>query len=332
MADVAERAGVSASTVSRTLRGLAVSSKTRLRVERAAEELSFAISRSASSLATGKTGRIAVLMPDTHDWFQGTALSGIAAVLRERGLDLLVCSVTNMRERGEFLERLPVRRNADALLVISFALSPSEQERLKELGMPVVLVSQHAPGWASVYVDDVDGARRGTQHLINIGHRRIGFVGWRDDTGFLWSAQDRLMGYRQALENAELPCDDTLVTRVLGSPQPKINEAIGDLLSLPQPPTALVAEDDSMAIYILGVLLSSHIDVPGRMSVLGFDDRDLSEALGLTTVAQPAAEIGRTATELALSIIDDPATHATRHITPPAHLVLRSSTAPPPTE
>ncbi len=332
MADVAERAGVSVSTVSRTLRGLPVSAKTRLCVERAADELSFAISRSASSLVTGKTGRIAVLMPSIHHWFQSTALSGIATVLRERGLDLLVYSVTSMRERSAFLEQLPVRRNADALLVISFALNPAERQRLKELSMPVVLVSQHAPGCASVHVDDVDGARRGTQHLINVGHQRIGFVGWSDDTGFLWSAQDRLTGYRHALENAQLPWDDALVTRVVGSPQPKVREAVGHLLSLPEPPTALVAEDDTMAIHILGVLRSSHIDVPGRMSVLGFDDRDVAEALGLTTVAQPAAEMGRTAAELALSLIDEPSTHATRHITTPTHLVLRGSTAPPSAE
>src|SRR5438552_1630905 len=95
MADVAKRAGVSVSTVSRTLRGLStVSDETRMRVEKAARELSFAISRSASSLVTGRTGRVAVLLPDLESWFLGAVLSGMAPALREAGLDLLVYSVT----------------------------------------------------------------------------------------------------------------------------------------------------------------------------------------------------------------------------------------------
>lgn len=329
MADVAEQAGVSVSTVSRTLRGLPVSAATRARVERAAEELSFAVSRSASSLASGKTGRIAVLMPSTDGWFQGAALSGVSAELRDRGLDLLVYSVTNMRERSTFFARLPARRNADALLVVSFALDASEQLRLDELGMPVVLVSQHAEGRASVYADDVAGARRGTRHLVNLGHRRIGFVRWSDDTGFLWSAQDRLEGYRQALREAGLPWDDTLVARADGARRRAVREAVGDLLSLPEPPTALVAEDDTLAIEILGVLRAGGVGVPGRMSLLGFDDRDLAEALNLSTVAQPAVEIGRTAARLALSVLDGGAAGPAPHIVLPTHVVPRGSTAPP---
>lgn len=125
MADVAHRAGVSVSTVSRTLRGLStVSDTTRARVEAAARELSFAITRSASSLVTGRTGRVAVLMPDLASWFLSSALSGMAPALREAGLELLVYSVTDVHERADFFDRLPARRNADALLVVSFSLSP----------------------------------------------------------------------------------------------------------------------------------------------------------------------------------------------------------------
>ncbi len=333
MADVARRAGVSVSTVSRTLRGLSVvSARTRDRVEKAAAELSFAISRSASSLVTGRTRRIAVLVPPMRSWFPGAVLSGISEVLGGNDLDLLIYSVTSMRERAEFFDRLPARRNADALMVVSFDLTPAERGRLDELHMPVVLVSQHAPGRASVYIDDVAGARRGTRHLLNLGHRRVAFVQTADPSGFAWSSKDRLVGYRQALEEAGLPYDEDLVVRISPGRRRSLVEAVGHLLSLPGQPTAVFAEADDIATRVLGVLRAERIDVPGRMSVLGFDDQEMSEWLDLTTVAQPAVQVGRTAAALVASIVDVPGTDATRHIVLPTRLIPRGSTAPPPAE
>lgn len=333
MADVARRAGVSVSTVSRTLRGLTlVRPQTRARVELAARELSFAISRSASSLVTGRTRRVAVLVPPMQSWFPGAVLSGVSEALGRADLDLLVYSVTTMRERAAFFDRLPARRNADALMVISFDLTPKERDRLDELHMPVVLVSQHTPGLASVYIDDVEGARRGTRHLVNLGHRRIAFVQTADRSGFSWSSKDRLVGYRRALEDAGLPYDEALVVRVAPRRRRSLVEAVGHLLSLPGQPTAVFAEADDIATKVLGVLRAQRIDVPGRISVLGFDDQELSEWLDLTTVAQPAVEVGRAAAELAASIIDVPGADAARHIVLPTRLVPRGSTAPPPDE
>ena len=329
MADVARVAGVSVSTVSRALRGLAsVSPQARSRVEHAARELSFAVSRSASSLVTGRTGRVAVLTPGVEAWFLGAAVSGVASVLRESELDLLVYCVTDMRERTEFFRRLPARRNADALLVVSFALTPEERDRLDALGMPVVYVSQHAPDRASVYVDDIAGARNGTRHLLNLGHRRIAFLQSQDDTAFAWSSRDRLVGYRRALEEAGSPYEESMVVR--GHGRRGIREAVGHLLSLPQPPTAIFAEDDQMAVEALAVLRRCGVHVPRQMSVLGFDDQNLAETLGLTTIAQPAEEIGRAAAQLATSIISDPECDPADHVVLPTRLIPRGTTAPPP--
>lgn len=331
MADVAKRAGVSVSTVSRTLRGLAVvTPKTRARVERAAEELSFAISRSASSLVTGRTRRIAVLVPRMRAWFPGAVLTGISEVLRQSDLDLLVYSVTTMSERAEFFDRLPARRNADALMVVSFDLTRQECARLDELRMPVVLVSQHARGRASVYIDDIEGACRGIRHLTNLGHQRIAFIQTADPSGFAWSSQDRMVGYRQALREAGLPYDEDLVVRVAPGCRRSLVEAVGHLLSLPSGPTAIFCEADDIAARVLGVLRTQRVDVPGRISVLGFDDQELSEWLDLTTVAQPAVEVGRAAAELVTAIVEEPGADATRHIVLPTWLLPRGSTAPPP--
>ncbi|WP_324604636.1 LacI family DNA-binding transcriptional regulator [Streptomyces sp. NRRL S-337] len=331
MADVAHRAGVSVSTVSRTLRGLpTVSETTRARVEAAARELSFAITRSASSLVTGRTGRVAVLMPHLESWFLSATLSGMAPALRDAGLDLLVYSVTDVQERADFFDRLPARRNADALLVVSFALSPAERARLDDLGMPLVFVSQHAPGRPSVYVDDEEAALRGTRHLLNLGHRRIAFLQTADETGFAWSSKNRLAGHLRALTEAGIEHDDDLVMSVADWKGSGMAAAVGRLLSLQAPPTALFAETDDLAFRLLAALREANIPVPGRVSVMGFDDHVMSALMGLTTLAQSAAELGRTAVRLTRSVIDDTDGDAQRHIVLPTELVPRRTTAPPP--
>lgn len=332
MADVARRAGVSVSTVSRTLRGLStVSPDTRTRVEEAARELTFTVSRSASSLVTGRTGRVAVLVPRLESWFLGAAMTGMAPALRQAGLDLLVYSVTDVRERAEFFDRLPARRNADAMLVVSFALTPAERERLDGLGVPLVFVSQHAQGRASVYVDDEEAARSGTRHLLNLGHRRIAFLQTSDETGFAWSSKDRLSGHLRALRDAGIEPDPALTMSVpdwTGSGMPA---AIGRLLSLEDPPTACFAETDDLAFRLLSALRRANIEVPGRLSVMGFDDHAMAGPLDLTTIAQPVVEMGRTAVELARTVIEDPRADPAEHVVLPTQVVLRGTTAPPET-
>ncbi|MFE2160068.1 LacI family DNA-binding transcriptional regulator [Streptomyces lydicus] len=331
MAEVAQRAGVSVSTVSRTLRGLpTVSDTTRARVEAAARELSFAITRSASSLVTGRTGRVAVLLPDLESWFLGAALSGMAPALRDAGLELLVYSVTDVHERADFFDRLPARRNADALLVVSFALSPAERARLDDLGMPLVFVSQHAPGRPSVYVDDEDAALRGTRHLLNLGHRRIAFLQTADGTGFTWSSKSRLAGHLRALTEAGIEPDDALVLSVPDWKGNGMAAAVGRLLSLQDPPTALFTETDDLAFRLLAALRDANIPVPGRVSVMGFDDHVMAGVMGLTTLAQPAVEIGRAAVRLTRAVIDGSDGDHQRHIILPTELVPRGTTAPPP--
>lgn len=330
MTDVAERAGVSVSTVSRTLRGLpVVSSSARRRVDEAVRELSFVVSRQASSLVTGKTGNVAVLTHALDTWFMGTAITAVASVLRDAGLDLQVYCVHDVEQRAAFFERLPARRNTDALLVISFNLTDKESARLDELGVPVVYISQHAPGRASVYVDDVAGARRGTQHLLNLGHRRIAYLAAEDDWGFTCSADARLTGYREALADADIPYDEDLVVTSRCERRP-VEEAVGRLLGLREVPTAVVAESDQLAMRVIWVLRGSGIAIPDRMSVLGFDDHELAEWMDLTTIAQSPEDLGRAAAEMACELIHDPATEQGRHIELPTLLLPRGTTAPPP--
>ncbi|MCH5671394.1 LacI family transcriptional regulator [Streptomyces sp. CME 23] len=331
MADVAERAGVSVSTVSRTLRGLSnVSPQVRARVERAAHELEFAVSRHASSLVTGRTGVVAALVPTLTSWFMGSALSSLGPLLRAADRELTVYVIPDLAERAAFFERLPARRNADALLVFSFDLTEEESARLDDLGMPVIYVSQHAEGRPSVYVDDVVGARNGTRHLLNLGHRRIAFMQTAGATGFAFSSHERLLGYQRALTEAGLPLDDSLVVAAQVADARGVAEALGELLSLREPPTAVFAEQDELAAALIATLRRARIAVPEGMSVLGFDDQPVADWLDLTTVAQSPARMGRLAGELALELIAEADTDHRRHVVLPTRLIPRATTAAPP--
>lgn len=332
MADVAERAGVSPSTVSRTLRGLpTVSPEVRTRVEEAARELNFAVSRQAASLVTGRTGVVAALVPTLNSWFMGSALSTLGPLLRAAGMELSVYVIPDMTERTAFFERLPARRNADALAVFGFDLTEEETLRLDNLGMPVIYVSQHAEGRPSVYVDDAAGACKATRHLLNLGHRRIAFAPTVGANGFCFSSRERLLGYEQALTEAGIPLDDDLVVTMSFENKRDITEGVGKLLSLREPPTAIFAEMDELAIAIIHSLRNAQIQVPERISVIGFDDHQIAQWTDLSTVAQSPSDMGRLAGELALKLIHESDSAHTQHIILPTHLIPRATTAPPPT-
>ncbi|MFC8247868.1 LacI family DNA-binding transcriptional regulator [Streptomyces chartreusis] len=331
MADVAERAGVSTSTVSRTLRGLStVSPEVRARVEQAARELNFAVSRQAASLVTGRTGNVAVMVPTLQSWFMGAALSSLAPLLRAAGLELNVYVIPDMAARTSFFEHLPARRNADALLVFCFDLTDEETESLDNLGMPVIYVSQHVEGRPSVYVDDVAAAVHGTRHLLNLGHRRIAFIQTSGASGFSFSSNERLLGYQQALTEAGIPLDEDLVVSTRPGDKRTTAEALGLLLSLREPPTAVFAEQDEVAVVAIRTLRRTQIPVPERVSVLGFDDQPIADWFDLTTVAQSPSDIGREAGELALELINDSEEDHVRHVVLPTYLIPRGTTAPPP--
>lgn len=302
MEDVAARAGVSVSTVSRALRDSPlVSEQTRARVRAAAEELSFAVSRAASSLATGRLGRVAVLLGgQLGSWFNGTVLDSMYTCFRAADHDLLVYRITDLAERESFFERLPARRNADALIVASFALTEAEHLRLDILGMPVVYLNQVVPGKPSVSIDDVAGARTGTRYLLNLGHRHLTFLHGDHEEGFAWSAIRRVNGFTAELAAAGL---DPAEHPTMPVPEHRDPDAVvAQLLSGPRLPTALFAESDEIALRLLPALRRAGIRVPEDLSVLGFDGHPLGALFGLSTVAQPVTDLGTHAATMALTL------------------------------
>lgn len=326
MRDVAQRAGVSISTVSRALREIpGVSPGVREHIARVADELSYVTSRNASGLVTGRTGRVAVIVPSADTWYFGIILASIGNVLQEAGLDMLVYQAgVAVREKTGWTRSLPLRRNCDAALTFSMDLSLEECELLDEIGVPVVLVGQKEPGRPCVFINDVEAAARATRHLLHLGHERVAYIAGRPQRGVAASSRDRDRGYHQAMEQAGLQ------TRVLVTdPDRRGGEiSIVELLSDSRPPTAVLCEFDDIALGVYRALRRAHVRVPDDVSLMGFDNSDLAAALDLTTVEQPVAAMARTAGLLALDLVHAGELRETL-IEMPTRLIPRYSTAAP---
>ncbi|WP_150242914.1 LacI family DNA-binding transcriptional regulator [Nocardiopsis quinghaiensis] len=325
MRDVADRAGVSLSTVSRVLRGApGVAPEVRHRVQRAADELSYVVSRNASGLVTGRTGRVAVVVPFLQPWYFGVALAGISDALREADLDMLVYQVGETRARQGWTRSLPLRRNTDAVVTVSMDLSEEECRRLDDVGVPMVLVGQCVPRRASVYIDDRAGAAGATRHLLNLGHTRVAYIGSRTEEWFSTSSRHRLEGYGAAMADAGL--SPWSVVRSPGHEGGGL--AMGELLSDHDPPTAVLAEFDSIALGAYRTLRRSGVRVPDSVSLMGFDNHEAASVLDLTTVDQAPYDTGLAAGRLTVDILTGTARDDVQ-LEMPTQLILRQSTAAP---
>ncbi|GAA1076548.1 MAG: LacI family DNA-binding transcriptional regulator [Nocardiopsis sp. BM-2018] len=325
MRDVASRAGVSLSTVSRVMRGApGVAPQVRERVRNAADELSYVVSRNASGLVTGRTGRVSVVVPYLKPWFFGSVLAGISEVLREADLDMLVYQVGDLRPQPGWTRTLPLRRNCDAVITVSMDLSEEECHRLDDVGVPLVLTGQRVPGRASVFIDDQAGAAGATRHLLNLGHTRIAYIGSRGDSWYSGSSMNRLRGYQAAMGKAGL----TPWSLIKPPGHEGGEHAMGELLSDLDPPTAVLAEFDDIAMGAHRALRRSGIGVPEAISLMGFDNHEGAAILDLTTVDQSPADIGAAAGRLAVEITEGTRPRDT-HLEMPTQIIPRQSTSAP---
>lgn len=331
--DVARRAGVSASTVSRSLRGSAkVSARTRERVLLAAAELAYVPSPAASRLASGRTSAVGVIVPFATRWFFSEVLTGIEFTLREAGYDLLLYNVGDPAGRVRFFDTMPLRRRVDAVLAVASALNAEEQEALRALGVPLAAVGGPVEGFDRVGVDDRAGAGMAVRHLVLLGHRDIVMISGEpaDPVGRATTVARRA-GFTDALTEAGLPCGPD---RVVAEPWGLAGgmQAAEQLLGRRRLPTAIFAESDEMALGALQVLRRAGLPVPGRLSVIGFDDHEMAPAGDLTTIAQPARAQGDLAARRLIERIDGGGDGTPADIELPTRLVIRGTTGPPPPE
>jgi LacI family transcriptional regulator len=308
IADVADRAGVGVSTVSRVLNDGQVSAPARERVLAAISELAYRPRASARALASGSTGTVGLIIPFFTHPSAVERVRGVLAAMESTPFALVVCDVGDPGQRDEFLGRRAPLDRCDGLLIVSLAPHDHEVEALLGAGAAVVLVDAAHPRLPSVVVDDERGGELATEHLLELGHERIAFVGDTSDPrfGFVSSAR-RLAGYRRAVGAAGIPVREELER--LGPHGRSVAHRLTDeLLALPEPPTAIFAASDTQALGVLEAARNAGVAVPGDLSVVGFDDLEVAAYVGLTTVAQPLYESGRRGLERLLAVIagEDP--------------------------
>lgn len=326
---VAREAGVSVSTVSRTFaKPDLVLPETRDKVMAAAERLDYSVSRSAAALKSGQSFRVALLASETiTTWFNSHIFAGLDAVLRPAGYDTVVYPMSTAGERHSFFTDLPVRRNADAVVVSSFNIESAEVRRLKHMRVPIIGINIPSnDGFdAGVSINDREAARQCAEHLIALGHRHIAFIGSPPgDNNLRYSAEARLQGL---LDAAAANPRITIAHRQIERDGSETSAALNAALTLPGDVTAICFEDDALALPVLYRLRQYGRRVPQELSIIGFDDIDMAEAVGLTTVHQDPFAMGVAAAHMTVAAIAGE-TLEPAFCQPAAPLMLRETTGP----
>jgi LacI family transcriptional regulator len=329
--DVAREAGVSVATVSRVLNDHPhVSPKTRDAVLRSVRAHGFSTNRSARGLSGGRSGLVGVTLPYVHATYFALMLSGLSAALGERDMRAVVCPTAHEHDREvDLLGRL-MHGTTDGAILMLPSESRGELARLQRAGFPFVVVDPREPvpdGIASVTAQNAAGAREATRHLLGLGHRRIAAI---TGPGGWVATEQRLVGYRSALAEAGvLPRPELEVEGDFTAEGGRA--AAARLLSLPEPPTAIFAFNDNLAVGVVEEARARGLAVPDDLSLVGFDDAELAPLLTppLTTVRQPLDEMGRIAVSLLARLLEGQHVEALE-IELATTLVERGSTAPPP--
>lgn len=323
IAQVARHAGVGVATVSRVLNGSsAVREQTRQRVLDAIAELGYAPNPAARALSTGRTLSVGVVAPFFTRPSVIERLRGISHVLAGARYRMVLFDVEHPGQDSEFFRTLP--GGLDGLLSISLCPPDADLDRFAAAEMPVVLVDYPHERLPAVHTNDVAGGRMATEHLLELGHERIAFIGDFEHNyhGFTSSAMRRV-GYQEALCAAGLDVDMQLVRRASHGREPAA-VLTRELLDLPDPPTAIFAASDTQAMGVLEAADELGVGVPDDLAVVGYDDIEIARYAGLTTIAQPLEESGAIAAHLLLSALEDGAV-AGREL--PVRLVVRSTTS-----
>ncbi|MDR5902339.1 LacI family DNA-binding transcriptional regulator [Halomonas icarae] len=325
---VAELAGVSVATVSRTLKSPdIVSPATRDKVLKAVEAAGYRPNRMAVQFRSRRTHNLAVLVPTVANTFFARVISGIEQAAQQRGYGVLLCNTQGREEVETQYAGMVAARQADGVIQLR-AFNPFPGDAVTPgQALPMVNaceVLDEAP-CSTIQLDNRAAARELTEHLISLGHRHITMIQGPRRSPL---TRERVAGYRDALEAAGIRFDASMLyggdfTLASGY------RAAGELLAAPVLPTAIFCENDEMAIGAIRRIREAGLLVPDDISIAGFDDiafASFSEP-PLTTIAQPADTFGRRAADMLIDLLEYPATPV-RHETLPHRLVVRDSTAP----
>ncbi len=324
--DIARLAGVSHSTVSRALRNSPlIPPETAQRIQRIAKEAGYSVSAVARSLVMRRTHAIGVVVTSIADPFNGEVVAGIEELANQHGYSVILANSQADPDREIQVVSSFQERRVDGILVASSRVGALYAPLLADLKIAIVLINNQHPGEFvySVAIDNVRGAYDATNHLIDLGHKRIGYVG---DRFGLQSDVERWVGYEKAMKQADLIVRAELIARGDGKPEGAALAA-RQLLSLKDRPTAIFCYNDMSALGVLQEADARGLIIPADLSVAGFDDIFFASLLKppLTTVRQPKKEIGRRSMELLLALLKGE--EAEKTVVIRGELVVRGSTA-----
>jgi LacI family transcriptional regulator len=324
--DVARKAGVSSATVSRVANNHPnIKPATRQRVEAAMESLGYVANLRARGLAGGKTNVIGLLVDDLDSSYIAQVAQGIDRSVSAHGYDVMLATMHMRHSERRYIHHL-FNGLVDGLIVLLASGFEPYLKEVAERDLPVVLID-HAPTTEAPVVKSANsaGTTAAIEHLVALGHKRIAFI-----TGFLdvASARERLGSYEAARIRFDLDADPDLVRPgdfLAGSGA----QAAQELFDLARPPTAIIASSDAEALGVMEVARERGIDVPGEVSLIGFDDIPEARYMnpGLTTVRQPMGDMGRTAAEILIDAMAGDAMPVAS-IELPTELIVRGTTGP----
>jgi LacI family transcriptional regulator len=329
--DVAHLAGVSPSTVSHVINETRyVSDETKAEVLAAMEALNYRPNAIARSLRQKKTHTIGLIVPDSSNPFFAEVGRGVEETIFAQGYSLIIGNSEGNLEKELLHINVLTEKQVDGIMFVAAGLSTAHILTLQSHNMPLVVVDREVPGVNVdvVLTNHLQGGYVATVHLIGLGHRHIGCI---TGPAELPSSADRVAGYKRALIEYGIDPDEELIVRGEFD-SPSGYRAVKRLLALSQPPTALFACNDLMAIGALSGAIEAGYHVPDDLSIVGFDNISLASFSipPLTTVAQPTAQLGAMAAQMLMERIRDITLPPRRRVLP-IELIVRSSSAPPPT-
>jgi LacI family transcriptional regulator len=325
--DVARLSGVSPMTVSRVINDSErVSPETRRRVEQAISELGYVPSRLARGLSRQRTGTLAVIVPDVANPFFTAVVRAAEEVARRADYHVILCDTrADLSVERDVIEELIAHRVEGMVIAPVSDRSVSHLQRLAEFGVPFVLIDRTVPGIDSDVVlgDSQGGARRLVEHLVSLGHRRIGFIVELDDVS---TARDRRAGYEAALSAAGIPFDPALVAHA--TPDPSGGSAgMSRLLGLEERPTAVFTVNNLVALGAIEAVRAAGLEVPDDVALVCFDDIEYASRLYpfLTAMEQPAQTFGTLGTQLLLERIEGRGPERRHEVVLPGEFMIRKS-------
>lgn len=330
--DVVRESGVSLSTVSNALAGKdIVREDTRRIVQEAAARLGYRASAIAQALRTRRTNTVGVLLADVANPSYPDFVRGIEDVAIREHCTLLLCNNDGDEARQITQMRSLIDRQVDGMVLISQHCDSPAVRELLDSGVPFVLVQRHSTQFQDTYVggDNTASLVAVAEYLAGLGHRRVGYI---RGPAMSSAVAERFAAFRGAASRLGLDMDPSLV--IAGDYGTNAgHQAANALLNLQRPPTAIIASNDMSALGVLDVAAERGIDVPGQLSVIGYDDIALARLarIDLTTIHLPRREIGVAAASLLMEQIKSgPSRPAVRSILFPTRLVIRSTTGPAP--